>query len=182
MGIAKYLKAGKIYINATEKQVEIADKQVILSYDKLKDSDWGYIYEKYVGQILEEEGYKVNYHGLEKGWLDRGIDLIALKDNHMYFVQCKYTLGKISKNKIDWILYKSSSLLLQKYKSQNNKMFFLLVVNNKDECFSRRKLKNFRLNFIETSKEEYPVLQYFLNHNYIQDKVKLVFREIEMIK
>lgn len=182
MGIGKYLKAGRIIINKAEKQIEIADKQLILPYDKLKVSDWGYVYEKYVGQVLEDEGYEVNYHGLQKGFLDRGIDLIAIKDTQMNFVQCKYTRSAISKSQIEWILNKASNLLYEKYKKHNLKLYFILIVNKKDECFSKRKPKNFRLNFTDISKVEYPILQYFLDHNYVQDKIKLEVREIEMIK
>ncbi|UJP65119.1 restriction endonuclease [Mongoliitalea daihaiensis] len=182
MGIAKYLKAGKIQINSNEQQIEIADKQLILPFDRLKESDWGYVYEKYVGQVLEEEGFLVSYHGLEKGWLDSGLDLIATKDDQTYFIQCKYTRAKITKSRIEWILYKSSRMLLEKYKEQNKKLFFMLVVNNTDENFTRRKPRNFNSNFPETSKVVYPVLQYFLDHKYTQDRVKLVFREIPMIR
>lgn len=182
MGIAKYLKAGRIIINASERQIEISDKKIILSYDKLDNSDWGYVYEKYVGQILEEEGYDVTYNGLQKGFLDRGVDLIAQKGNQLNFIQCKYTRGTISKSRIEWILYKASSILFDNYKKLNKKLYFTLVVNKKDDCFSTLIPRNFRLNFTETTKVEYPMLQYFLDHNYVQDKVKLEFREIEMIK
>jgi Holliday junction resolvase-like predicted endonuclease len=182
MGIAKYLKAGKICINTSEKQIEIADRQIILPYNKLNDSDWGYVYEKFVGQKLESEGYEVIYNGLEKGWLDRGIDLIAIKNNQLNFVQCKYSCGNISKSKIEWILYKASRVLFENYAKYNKKIHFTLIVSKKEECFSKRKPKNFRLNFTDNSKVEYPMLQYFLDHNFVQDKVKLEFREIEMNK
>jgi Holliday junction resolvase-like predicted endonuclease len=182
MGIAKYLKAGKIYINVSEKQIEIADRQTILPYDKLKDSDWGFVYEKFVGQILEDEGYEVNYNGLEKGWLDKGIDLIAKKGNEINFIQCKYINGIITKSRVEWILYKASGILFENYKRYGKKIHFTLIVNNIDECFSKRKPKNFRLNFTDDAKVEYPMLQYFLAHNIAQDKVKLECREIEMIK
>jgi Holliday junction resolvase-like predicted endonuclease len=182
MGIAKYLKVGKIRINASEKQIEIADRQIIISYDKLMHADWGYVYEKFVGQILEEEGYEVIYQGLEKGWLDRGIDLIAIKNNELNFVQCKYVSGIISKNKIEWILFKASGILYENHKKYGKPIHFTLIVNKKDECFSKSKPKNFRLNFTDNTKVTYPILQYFLDHNFVQDKVKLEFREIEMIR
>ena len=182
MGIAKYLKTGIVSVNAIERQIEIAEKRLILPYEKLKDSDWGQVYEKYVGQILENEGYDVKYNGLEKGMLDRGIDLIASKDNQLNFIQCKFTTGVISKNRIEWILYKASNVLYENYKKYNKSIYFTLIVKNKDKNFSKRKPKNFQLNFTDISKVEYPMLQYYLDHNYIQDKVKLEFREIEMFK
>jgi len=182
MGIAKYLKAGAININTIERQIEIAEKTLILPYDKLKPEDWGYIYEKYVGQKLESEGFYVEYNGLEKGFLDRGIDLIAAKDNQLFFIQCKYSKGTISKSKIEWILYKASGILYDKFNEQNRKLVFMLVVNKKAINFSRRKPKNFQLNFTDVSKVEFPMLQYFLDHNYVQDKIRLACREIEMIR
>ncbi|MGY6521380.1 MAG: restriction endonuclease [Mongoliitalea sp.] len=182
MRIGKYLKAGKININWIEERIEIANEQLILPFDKLKESYWGLVYEKYVGQILEQEGYIVHYPGLEKGFLDGGIDLIATKENQLYFIQCKYTKAKITKSRIDWILYKSSKALLEKYKEQNKKLFFMLVVNSKDENFSKKKMKNYELKSTDSSKIIYPTLQYFLDYNNVQNKITLVFREIAMIK
>jgi hypothetical protein len=127
MGIAKYLKAGRIFINTSAKQIEIADKQLILPYHLLKDTDWGLVYEKFVGQILESEGFEVTYNGLEKGLLDRGIDLIASKDNQLNFIQCKYTIKPISKSRIDWILYNASSLLFEKHKLLKKKISLHLL-------------------------------------------------------
>ncbi len=181
MGIAKYLKAGEMQINAIERQIEIADRALVLPYEILKPQDWGSVYEKYVGQILESEGFDVKYNGLEKGFLDRGIDLIASKDNQLFFIQCKFLSGTISKSKIDWILYKASNILYEQFKEHNKKLVFILIVNKKEANFSKRKPKNFRLNFSDVEKVEYPLLQYFLDHNYVQDKVKLECREIEMI-
>lgn len=122
------------------------------------------------------------FNGLEKGMLDRGIDLIASKGNEINFIQCKYLAGSISKSRIDWILYKASNQLYNAHKSGNKNLSFTLIVNNKATNFSKRKRKNFRLNYSDMAKVEYPILQYFLDHNHIQDKVKLAFRKIEMIK
>jgi hypothetical protein len=182
MGIVKHLKAGRISINVIEKQIEISEKKLILPYNKLKNSDWGYVYEKYVGQILEDEGYDIIYNGLEKGMLDRGVDLIASQDNLLNFIQCRFTTKIIPKVSIEWILYTASNILFENYKKYNKKIYFTLIVNNVDKNFSKRITKNCRLNFTDMSKVKYPMLQYFLDHNYIQDKVKLEFREIEMIK
>ena len=131
---------------------------------------------------MEDEGFDVKYNGLENGFLDRGIDLIASKDNQLYFIQCKFLSGVIPKSKIEWILHKASNTLYKKFKEYNGKLIFMLIVNKKEANFSKRKPKNFRLNFTDVAKVEYPLLQYFLDHNYVQDKIKLECREIEMIK
>ena len=182
MGIAKYLKAGRIKIDAIEKKINIGEKPLVLSYNQLKDTDWGYVYEKYVGQILEDEGYDVKFNGLEFGFLDRGIDLIASKDNCIYFIQCKFSKGLISKSQIEWIFYKASRKLYENYKQHHKNIYFVLIVNNIDANFSQKKSKKFQLTFSDMSKVKYPILQYFLDHNHIQDKVKLQVREIEMIR
>ena len=97
MGITRYLKLGRIKINSLEKQVEISDNKFRISFDKLQPCDWGYIYEKFVGQVLEEEGYEVKYHGFENGMIDRGIDLIAIKENQLNLIQCKFVKKILSK-------------------------------------------------------------------------------------
>ena len=105
----------------------------------------------------------------------------ASKDDQLYFIQCKFTKGIISRSRIEWILYKASKMLYEKYKKYNQKLIFMLIVNKKEANFSQRKPKDFRLNFSDITKVEYPMLQYFLDHNHVQDKVKLECREIEMI-
>lgn len=182
MGIARHLKSGRIRINTLEKQIEISESGIILPYSGISDSDWGQVYEKYVGQVFEDEGYKVEYNGLEKGFLDRGIDLIARKNESLNFIQCKYVHQAISKSKMEWILYKASSLLYSIYRKEKKKLSFTLVVSSKEKCFSKQFPKGMRFNFTEHSKIEYPILQYFLDHNYTQDKVKLEFREILMTR
>ena len=79
MGLSRYLKLGRIKINPIDRYIEIGEKDLIIPYDKISSSDWGQVYEKYVGQILEDEGYEVSYSGLDLGFFDRGIDLIAAK-------------------------------------------------------------------------------------------------------
>lgn len=47
-------------------------------------------YERYVGWLYEEQGYKVEYKGILEGLEDLGRDLICRKDGHTIIVQCKY--------------------------------------------------------------------------------------------
>lgn len=49
----------------------------------------GEIYEKYIGQLLENRGYSVEYNGINKGKEDGGVDLIARKGRIVALVQCK---------------------------------------------------------------------------------------------
>ncbi|UOY06568.1 restriction endonuclease [Muricauda sp. SCSIO 64092] len=181
MEIVKFLKSGNISLNNEEGKIEIENSSNYLPYHKISSQDWGRIYEKFVGQCLEKEGYEVKYNGLESGFLDKGIDIIAKKKDRINFIQCKFsTRSKIGKSKINWILYKASNELYKQYQNSEKRIIFTLIVNSTETSFSKKIPKNFKLNFTHSSKIEYPWLQYFLEHNYIQDKIKLEFREIKM--
>lgn len=182
MGIATQLKQGKLQLNTVLNRIEIEGNEgIFIPYLDIAPADWGQVYEKYVGQVLEEEGYQVNYRGLESGFMDQGIDLIAEKENSVLFIQCKYKSQKLSKSHIEWILQKASKLLLEKHAKYDQKITFLLVVNNLNDNFSRRIPKNFNFGLVSSKKVVYPLLEYFLSHNHTQDKVKLDVREIEMM-
>lgn len=60
-------------------------------YNKNKNN-WqiGRDYELYVGQYFENLGFKVDYNGMNRGYEDRGSDLIAKKDGKTFIFQCKY--------------------------------------------------------------------------------------------
>jgi len=49
----------------------------------------GKIYERYVGYIFEEKGYKVEYHGIFKGLEDLGRDILADNGKELVVIQCK---------------------------------------------------------------------------------------------
>jgi Holliday junction resolvase-like predicted endonuclease len=182
MGIARRLTQGKLQLNTILNRIEIEYKEgIFIPYLDIAPADWGQVYEKYVGQVLEEEGYQVTYRGLELGFMDQGIDLIAEKENSVLFIQCKYKSQKISKSHIEWILQKASKLLLEKHTKYDQKITFLLVVNNLNDNFSKRIPKNFNFDLVSSKKVVYPLLEYFLSHNHTQDKVKLDVREIEMV-
>lgn len=182
MGIANFLKSGKIRLNVLDEKIEIIESQDFIFYDSLSASDWGYVYEKHVGQVLEEEGWEVDYRGLKEGFLDGGIDLMAYKGGVVNSIQCKYLTSVITKSTIEWLLYKASRLLDVTSLKYPKKTLFTLVVSDVERSFSKNKRQNFNLRFSDTSKVDYPLLQYFLDHNQVQDKVKLNFREIKMIK
>ena len=61
-------------------------------YVKRNKTKWeiGRDYERYVGYVWEQEGYKVTYHGIIDGFEDLGRDLIATKNNKTDVIQCKY--------------------------------------------------------------------------------------------
>lgn len=60
-------------------------------YKKRKKSklEIGLEYERYIGYGLEKKGFHVIYNGINEGFNDRGIDLIAIKGRLHYVIQCK---------------------------------------------------------------------------------------------
>jgi len=106
--------------------------------------DYGFLYEKYVGLYYEKLGYKVIYNGLIKGLLDGGIDLIIENENEKFFLQCKYMLkSKISKSKINNIMYNASRLLVQEYEITGKKVNFFIVIPSKEQSlYLSKKTKN----------------------------------------
>lgn len=55
----------------------------------------GLDYERFIGYLLESNGYSVMYNGALKGVKDGGIDLIASKENDLLLIQCKlYKRGR----------------------------------------------------------------------------------------
>jgi DUF2075 family protein len=61
-------------------------------YWRKRKTKWelGRDYERYVGYAYEALGYRVHYHGIVEGFADLGRDLIAVKDEKVEIVQCKY--------------------------------------------------------------------------------------------
>ena len=166
--IASNLSKGRLEIDHNSRVVRIISKTGSCTihkyqYSDLDSSDWGYIYEKYVGQKYEEEGFQVKYLGLHKGFLDGGMDIVISKDDFKAYIQCKFSTKSCAcfgKQKIEWILYKASSFLSKQYKDK--KLNFWLVVPT--------------LALIKKELQEY-----FLSKNNIQDKVKLELKAIPML-
>ena len=165
--VASNLSKGRLEIDLNSRVIRIISKTGNYTiheyqYSDLEFSDWGYIYEKYVGQKYEEEGYHVEYLGLKKGFFDGGMDMIISKGDFKAYIQCKFstkTSACFGKQKIEWILYKASSFLSKQYKDK--KLNFWLVVPS-----------------LALIKKE--LQDYFLSKNNLQDKVKLELKAIPM--
>lgn len=56
-----------------------------------RKSKWliGKLYERYIGFLYEQKGYKVEYFGIDKKYEDMGRDLICRKDAETLIIQCK---------------------------------------------------------------------------------------------
>lgn len=70
--------------------------QEFTAEQKLNMKKAGDDFEKYVGKYFEDDGYEVEYRGINLGFLDGGIDLIAKKNNKIFLIQCKYWKKKDS--------------------------------------------------------------------------------------
>ena len=165
--VASNLSKGRLKIDLNNRVVSIISNTGNYTiheyqYADLDSSDWGYVYEEYIGQKYEEEGFQVDYLGLKNGFLDGGMDMIISKDDFKAYIQCKFSNKSracFGKQKIEWILYKASSFLSRQY--EDKKLVFWLVVPT-----------------LALIKKE--LQDYFLSKNNFQDKVKLEIKAIPM--
>ena len=66
----------------------------------------GYPFEKYVGKILEQEGYKVKVNQIIRGsCIDHEVDLVVQKDSEHFMVECKFHNNQIYKTDVQVTLY-----------------------------------------------------------------------------
>lgn len=177
-GLGRRLRSGIIHIHPDEEIIYIhdIDGQVFdtLPYLALEATDWGYVYERHVAQVLTGHGYDVKMSGLEKGFLDGGIDLIAQHpEEGDVYIQCKFmTKGKLSKQRIEWILYNASRYLEKTY--TGNMLHFWLVIPSYQQAFVMKTSRQGRIT--------YPVASYFLSKNKLQSRVRLHIVEVEMAR
>lgn len=177
-GLGRRLRSGVICINPQDEMIYIHDANgnVIdtLSYLTLDVTDWGYVYERHVAQVLASRGYEVSMNGLEKGFLDGGIDLIARHpEDGTVYIQCKFmTKGKLGKQRIEWILYNASRYLESVYKGRL--LHFWLVIPSYQQAFVMKVSQQGRVTF--------PVASYFLSKNKMQSQVRVHIVEIEMMR
>lgn len=93
---------------------------------KKTNREIGINYERYVGYIYEEDGYKVKFQGALKGLEDAGRDLIVEKNSEIIIIQCKYwsqdkvihektihqLFGTVSEFTVEQTIYKVRGLLV----------------------------------------------------------------------
>lgn len=83
-----FLSAGEYQLLTTTERNQMA----LDRYWQSRKSSWqvGRDYERYVGYLYEQEGFKVQYFGIERGLEDFGRDLVCSKEGLVEVVQCKY--------------------------------------------------------------------------------------------
>lgn len=96
----------------------------------------GRLYERYVGYLLEKDGYQVEYHGIVEGFADLGRDLIGKRKDQTAVVQCKcwkheriihekhinQLFGTVAKYQMD--LRKSTGLPLRQIRKSVSAQFY----------------------------------------------------------
>lgn len=73
-------------LSESERNQLAFDRYLNKSHSK---SHIGKMYERYIGYIYEQDGYEVEYRGIEKGLKDGGIDLVCRKKGKTLLIQCK---------------------------------------------------------------------------------------------
>ena len=158
MGIAKYLKQGFMTIDSEKLLVKVEGVKVF-SFERLEPYEQGQVFEKFVGQQYESEGYVVKYNGLEMGFLDRGIDIIAEDNKNIFFIQC-----------------------IDKYKDKNHrKLHFVLAVKSISKNFSAKKVKRKELKIKAPLKPVRPLYNYILEKNQLQRIVRIDIKEYDLL-
>ncbi len=70
---------------------EVRNQKALDRYFSSRGQPWqiGRDYERYIGYLYEQNGFDVNYQGIEKGLEDLGRDLVCKKGETIEIVQCK---------------------------------------------------------------------------------------------
>lgn len=91
---------------------------------KKSNREIGKMYERYVGFLYEQKGYKVEYVGIEKGFEDLGRDLICRNDKETLVVQCKYWASRkeIKEAHINQLYGTTVKYFIDEFKNRSDKM------------------------------------------------------------
>lgn len=124
-----------------------------LAFERYKNrhkTKWqiGRDFEMYAGYQFELNGYTVEYHGIEKGFEDLGIDLIARKNNETKLVQCKYwsTKKNIHENHICQLFGTSIKYQLE---HQNEKVTARFICHNELSDVAKEFAKKLGIEYFE---------------------------------
>lgn len=104
-------------------------------YKKRKKSNWqvGIEYERYIGYRYEMEDYIVKYHGAILGMEDMGRDLLAIKGDEIYVIQCKrWSKDKTIHEKHIFQLYGSMILYGMQHPNKRVKGVFITTADLSD--------------------------------------------------
>ena len=138
-GLSAKLMRGKPEFDRDQGVVRILDSsgQILSSftYDDLRGTAWGRLYERYVGLHYESLGYSVDYRGLRLGFHDRGVDLDCRSATERLFIQCKFISSPLGSQRIAHLLYDASAFLARQHSGM--RLHFALVVPSIRLAFGR---------------------------------------------
>jgi hypothetical protein len=173
-GLGKRLLAGHLAVHY-ETGVTVLDEKGgaidLICVRDMGSSDWGFVYERWVGLELERQGWEVDYRGLTLGLLDNGIDLVAFREGKTRYLQCKFIHTPFGRQMIERVLYNGSQYLHKRELCRGD--LYELVVPYIDKAFPAIQKKG-RAPVENVQKRR------FLGHNQSQSRIRLVVTEIPM--
>ena len=129
----------------------------------------GFVFEKYISKILTEYGYRTEVGRIIKGHcVNHEIDVIAKKDNHHYFIECKYHNSRGIRSGIKTVLYVNSRFLdlekafKEKKNHEDTHRQAWLATNTKCTSDAERYSKCVNMNIIAWKYPEGKNLQYYI--------------------
>lgn len=136
-------------------------------FQKRKKTSWevGIEYERFVGYMLEQAGYKVKYQGALLGLEDMGRDLIAAKEKKTLVIQCKrWAKEKTIHEKHIFQLYGSVVLLSAQNSGKTYKGVFITTARLSD--LARKCAEYLGIECVEElGFEPYPVIKCNVAHD-----------------
>lgn len=168
------------YLVKYEEQRELSKEEILQrALDryvkrKMSKSAVGKDYERYIGYLYEQKGYKVQYHGIKKGLGDLGIDLICSRGKETLLIQCKnWSKSKnIHENAINQLFGTSMKYYLDKweinkYKSKGSLFEDIGIPFNEDFkpiFITTTELSSTALEFAEALRIEVMTIPYEKNY------------------
>ena len=155
-------------LSITEKNQKALDR-----YKKRNktNSEIGREYERYIGYLYEQDGYDVNYFGIEKNKEDLGRDLICKRNKEILIVQCKCWSNKqkkiIHEKYINQLLgttleyyYENISQNLSSFFNQNNCQLIPVFVSTVPLSDKAKQFADvLKVQFRQIILEDYPMIK-----------------------
>ncbi|POA20765.1 hypothetical protein C1886_07235 [Pseudomonas sp. FW300-N1A1] len=173
-GLARRLMAGRLAVHHEMGVTVLNEKGEpidLITPQMMALSDWGIVYERWIGLELEKDGWEIDYRGLALGFADQGIDLVAVRDGKSRYLQCKFVHTPFGKQQIEQILYKASQYL--HHQALNRGDVFELIVPHVEKAFPLTRKKN-------KPPQENQFKRRFLGCNHIQSRIRLAITQIPM--
>lgn len=118
----------------------------------------GRLYERYVGYLFEEKGWKVTYTGIIKGFEDFGRDLICQKGSEVQIIQCKkWSKSKVIREK--YIMQLFGTCVLYKIEASIPKVTPLFYATTDLSEEAKKVATHLQVSFVKEPLERYPMIK-----------------------